>query len=124
MDRAETPILSGGPPPSLPEGQDAASSPVRFGSFSIPVTVTALPNCVAWHGVRKVTFFSEQETEVLQKFPYINAIAPPSTGKTGLDIQKHPDHIKGKSNTVELHNAIFNLENINIHTSQKKKKKE
>lgn len=66
MDRAGTPTLSGGSLPSLPEVQDDVSFPVRTGSFSIQGTATSLTNCVAWHGVRKVIFFSGQETEALQ----------------------------------------------------------
>lgn len=88
MHRAETSILPGGPSPSLSEVQDDASSPVSLDlSQSQALTLPPLTCGLAWG--RKVIFFSEQEIEVLQKFPYINTIAPPSIGKTGLDVQKH-----------------------------------
>ena len=82
-----------------------------------------LPSPTVWPGpgVSKVISFSHEEAEESQKFPYINAIPPPPTGKTGLDIQKHPYYIKGKASAVELYNVIFNLKKVNIYIQREKK---
>lgn len=54
------------------------------------------PTVWPWPGVSKVISFSQEEAEESQKFPYINAIPPPPTGKTGQDIQNILITSKGK----------------------------
>lgn len=110
-----------GPSTSLSKVQDNASSLVRSSPFSIPATATAVTNCVAWPWGEERHFLFTVGSRRTPKLPYINAISPPFTGKTGLDIQKHPDHIQRKPSVGELDNAIFHLKKINIHTCQKKR---